>query len=126
MITIEEIKDLEDVKTPEETQDKLKGSYIVPGNLNAYLDQICQKYQNVDLVQIMRYLPQFVDNYLSLIEREIWINYYNKRQTIQEIKYHLHLNSYGVVTKALRSIDKKFKIWIKSIQSAPDKVEKRE
>ena len=115
MITIEEVKDLEDVKTPEETQEKLKGSYIVPGNLNAYLDQICQKYQNVDLVQIMRYLPQFVDNYLSLIEREIWIEYYNKRQTIQQIKHHLHLNSYGDVTKALKTIDKKFKIWIKSM-----------
>ena len=66
MITIENVQDLEDVKTPEETQEKLKGSYIVPGNLNEYLDQICQRYQNADLVQIMRYLPQTRPSLLRL------------------------------------------------------------
>lgn len=112
MITIENVKELEEIKTPKETKEKLKEEYTVKGNLNEYLDNITQKYPKANLVSIMRYLPQFVDNYLDPVEKSIWLEYYNHRQSIQEIKFHLHMNTYAEVKRALKSIDKKFRNWV--------------
>lgn len=94
-------------------KEAIKAAYKETTSLSEYVMGILRDLPEINLVEVMRNLPHFVDT-LKPIESTVFKMYYIQELSISEITGMEFIDRCMTTERVLKDIDKKFKIWIKS------------
>lgn len=93
-------------------REAIKQAYKETTSLSEYVMGIMHDLPEINLVEVMKNLPHFVDT-LKPIENTVFKMYYIQGLSISEITGMEFIDRCMTTERVLKGIDKKFKTWIK-------------
>lgn len=102
---------------------RVKEEYRKKTSLQEFLESINTRLPEINMVEIMKNLPKFVDT-LEPLERNTFLHYYIKGESIWEIAWMEFPEQYTkndnrkycqVISYTIKDVNKKFISWVKSL-----------
>lgn len=94
-------------------KEAVKARYKETTSLSQYVMELTQNKPEINLVEVMKHLPQFVDS-LSPIESTVFKMYYLQELSISQITGMEFIDRCMTTEKVLKSTDKKFREWLRN------------
>lgn len=91
----------------------IKSRYKETTSLSQYVMGLTKNHPEINLVDVMKNLPHFVDS-LSPLESTVFKLYYIQEMSISDITGREFIDKCMTTEKVLRSTDKKFQEWIRT------------
>ena len=91
----------------------IKSRYKETTSLSQYVMGLTKNHPEINLVDVMKNLPHFVDS-LSPLESTVFKLYYIQEMSISDITGREFIDKCMTTEKVLKSTDTKFKEWIRT------------